>query len=72
MFCVFLDEEIGGHEGMETFVKHPEFQKLNIGFALDEGKQIFVFNHYQKLMTWTLQDYRFFPVWQLLYFWLLL
>lgn len=25
---------------METFVTHPEFQKLNIGFALDEGKYI--------------------------------
>lgn len=23
---------------METFVKHPEFQQLNIGFALDEGR----------------------------------
>uniref|UniRef100_A0A8C7DEA5 N-acyl-aliphatic-L-amino acid amidohydrolase n=1 Tax=Oncorhynchus kisutch TaxID=8019 RepID=A0A8C7DEA5_ONCKI len=32
------DEEVGGHKGMETFVKLPEFQKLNIGFALDEGK----------------------------------
>uniref|UniRef100_A0A667YCB6 N-acyl-aliphatic-L-amino acid amidohydrolase n=1 Tax=Myripristis murdjan TaxID=586833 RepID=A0A667YCB6_9TELE len=31
------DEEVGGHKGMETFVTHPEFQKLNIGFALDEG-----------------------------------
>uniref|UniRef100_A0A8C2WYL9 N-acyl-aliphatic-L-amino acid amidohydrolase n=1 Tax=Cyclopterus lumpus TaxID=8103 RepID=A0A8C2WYL9_CYCLU len=31
------DEEVGGHKGMETFVKHPEFNKLNIGFALDEG-----------------------------------
>uniref|UniRef100_A0A3Q1AHB6 N-acyl-aliphatic-L-amino acid amidohydrolase n=1 Tax=Amphiprion ocellaris TaxID=80972 RepID=A0A3Q1AHB6_AMPOC len=31
------DEEVGGHKGMETFVKHPEFQKLNVGFALDEG-----------------------------------
>ncbi|XP_053724778.1 aminoacylase-1-like [Synchiropus splendidus] len=31
------DEEVGGHKGMETFVKDPEFQKLNIGFALDEG-----------------------------------
>ncbi|XP_061146532.1 aminoacylase-1A-like isoform X1 [Syngnathus typhle] len=31
------DEEVGGEKGMETFVKHPEFQKLNIGFALDEG-----------------------------------
>ncbi|KAJ8258323.1 hypothetical protein COCON_G00173350 [Conger conger] len=31
------DEEVGGHKGMEMFVKHPEFQALNIGFALDEG-----------------------------------
>uniref|UniRef100_H3DB38 N-acyl-aliphatic-L-amino acid amidohydrolase n=1 Tax=Tetraodon nigroviridis TaxID=99883 RepID=H3DB38_TETNG len=31
------DEEVGGQQGMETFVKHSEFQKLNIGFALDEG-----------------------------------
>uniref|UniRef100_A0A8C2L6I4 N-acyl-aliphatic-L-amino acid amidohydrolase n=1 Tax=Cyprinus carpio TaxID=7962 RepID=A0A8C2L6I4_CYPCA len=31
------DEEVGGHKGMETFVKLPEFHKLNIGFALDEG-----------------------------------
>uniref|UniRef100_A0A674PCR9 N-acyl-aliphatic-L-amino acid amidohydrolase n=1 Tax=Takifugu rubripes TaxID=31033 RepID=A0A674PCR9_TAKRU len=31
------DEEVGGQKGMETFVKHPEFNKLNIGFALDEG-----------------------------------
>lgn len=23
---------------MDTFVKQPEFHKLNIGFALDEGK----------------------------------
>uniref|UniRef100_A0A8C1KKJ7 N-acyl-aliphatic-L-amino acid amidohydrolase n=1 Tax=Cyprinus carpio TaxID=7962 RepID=A0A8C1KKJ7_CYPCA len=38
VFLMFLtDEEVGGHKGMETFVKHPEFQKLNIGFALDEG-----------------------------------
>lgn len=35
---LFLDEEIGGQQGMETFVKHSEFQKLNIGFALDEGE----------------------------------
>lgn len=35
---LFPDEEIGGQQGMETFVKHQEFQKLNIGFALDEGK----------------------------------
>lgn len=32
------DEETGGHEGMETFVKRPEFQALRAGFALDEGK----------------------------------
>ncbi|KAG5274990.1 hypothetical protein AALO_G00142370 [Alosa alosa] len=31
------DEEVGGHKGMETFIKHPEFKQLNIGFALDEG-----------------------------------
>uniref|UniRef100_A0A3P9C3Q6 N-acyl-aliphatic-L-amino acid amidohydrolase n=1 Tax=Maylandia zebra TaxID=106582 RepID=A0A3P9C3Q6_9CICH len=31
------DEEVGGYKGMETFVKQPEFHKLNIGFALDEG-----------------------------------
>lgn len=41
-FSVFLDEEVGGNKGMETFVKHPEFKKLNIGFALDEGKQVSV------------------------------
>uniref|UniRef100_A0A8C4HJE2 N-acyl-aliphatic-L-amino acid amidohydrolase n=1 Tax=Dicentrarchus labrax TaxID=13489 RepID=A0A8C4HJE2_DICLA len=37
--CMFASYEhfVGGHKGMETFVKHPEFQKLNIGFALDEG-----------------------------------
>lgn len=35
---LFPDEEIGGQKGMETFVKHPEFNKLNIGFALDEGE----------------------------------
>uniref|UniRef100_A0A5F8H2R5 N-acyl-aliphatic-L-amino acid amidohydrolase n=1 Tax=Monodelphis domestica TaxID=13616 RepID=A0A5F8H2R5_MONDO len=31
------DEEIGGHKGMELFVKRPEFQALRAGFALDEG-----------------------------------
>lgn len=35
---LFPDEEVGGQKGMETFVKHPEFNKLNIGFALDEGE----------------------------------
>lgn len=31
------DEEIGGHDGMEKFVRTNRFQKLNIGFVLDEG-----------------------------------
>ncbi|EGD78878.1 aminoacylase-1 [Salpingoeca rosetta] len=31
------DEEIGGHDGMEIFVKDPLFKELNIGCALDEG-----------------------------------
>ncbi|KAM4651660.1 aminoacylase-1-like isoform 2-T7 [Discoglossus pictus] len=31
------DEEIGGHKGMEIFVKHPEFLALNPGIVLDEG-----------------------------------
>lgn len=31
------DEEIGGHKGMELFVKRPEFRALKAGFALDEG-----------------------------------
>ncbi|XP_053324680.1 aminoacylase-1 [Spea bombifrons] len=31
------DEEIGGHKGMELFVKYPEFRNLNPGITLDEG-----------------------------------
>lgn len=31
------DEEVGGREGMKLFVKTPQFQTLNVGFALDEG-----------------------------------
>ncbi|KAJ2224356.1 adenylate cyclase [Coemansia sp. RSA 485] len=31
------DEEIGGHDGMEKFVESEVFQRLNAGFALDEG-----------------------------------
>nr|XP_033781969.1 aminoacylase-1 isoform X1 [Geotrypetes seraphini] len=31
------DEEIGGHNGMALFIERPEFQNLNVGFALDEG-----------------------------------
>ncbi|KAL7985983.1 hypothetical protein Chor_011149 [Crotalus horridus] len=34
------DEEIGGHKGMELFVKTPEFAALNVGFALDEGIKV--------------------------------
>lgn len=32
------DEEVGGHKGMEMFVKRPEFKALNVGFAMDEGE----------------------------------
>ncbi len=31
------DEELGGIDGAGKFVSSPEFQKLNIGFSLDEG-----------------------------------
>ncbi|XP_078595531.1 aminoacylase-1-like [Branchiostoma floridae x Branchiostoma japonicum] len=31
------DEEIGGKLGMMKFIEHPEFQALNVAFALDEG-----------------------------------
>jgi len=31
------DEEVGGYKGMKLFVDTPEFKKLNVGFALDEG-----------------------------------
>uniref|UniRef100_A0A4X1SE43 N-acyl-aliphatic-L-amino acid amidohydrolase n=1 Tax=Sus scrofa TaxID=9823 RepID=A0A4X1SE43_PIG len=34
------DEEVGGHQGMELFVKRPEFQALRAGFALDEGLRV--------------------------------
>uniref|UniRef100_A0A670YHR5 Aminoacylase 1 n=1 Tax=Pseudonaja textilis TaxID=8673 RepID=A0A670YHR5_PSETE len=34
------DEEVGGHKGMELFVKTPEFAALNVGFALDEGIKV--------------------------------
>jgi hypothetical protein len=35
-YCI-LEEEVGGVEGMKLFVKTEAFQKLNVGFALDEG-----------------------------------
>jgi aminoacylase len=31
------DEEIGGNDGMEKWVKTDNFKNLNIGFAMDEG-----------------------------------
>ena len=31
------DEELGGFEGMNLFVKTPEFKAMNVGFSLDEG-----------------------------------
>lgn len=31
------EEEVGGKDGMETFIKMKEFAELNAGFALDEG-----------------------------------
>lgn len=31
------DEELGGFKGMKLFVQTPQFQKLNMGFGLDEG-----------------------------------
>ncbi|XP_066248195.1 aminoacylase-1-like isoform X2 [Euwallacea similis] len=31
------EEEVGGVDGMKPFVLTPEFKKLNVGFALDEG-----------------------------------
>jgi len=31
------EEEIGGHLGMEDFVKTKEFKQMNVGFSLDEG-----------------------------------
>lgn len=38
MACyAFLDEEIGGIDGMKTFSESQEFKSLNIGFGLDES-----------------------------------
>ncbi|GLH01414.1 Aminoacylase-1 [Gryllus bimaculatus] len=43
------DEEIGGVDGMEAFVKTETFAELNVGFAMDEGMawpgdEIVIFN----------------------------
>ena len=32
------DEEIGGHDGAEKFADSDEFEKMNVGIMLDEGK----------------------------------
>lgn len=43
------DEEIGGADGMGTYVQTDEFKKLNIGCALDEsmpGPSEMFFLHY--------------------------
>lgn len=37
IIVIFSDEEIGGLVGMKPFVNSPEFKKLNVGFAFDEG-----------------------------------
>lgn len=38
IFCYSRsDEEIGGDKGMRLFVKTDAFQRMNVGFALDEG-----------------------------------
>lgn len=31
------DEEIGGHDGAEAFVRSEEFRGLNVGVVMDEG-----------------------------------
>ena len=40
---LFADEEIGGFLGMNLFVKTEDFKKMNVGFALDEGKFLLSF-----------------------------
>ena len=35
MIAFAPDEEIGGHNGWETFMKAPEFKELNIGTFID-------------------------------------
>lgn len=50
-----LDEEIGGHDGMEKFVETDKFKELNVGFALDEShaspNDSYVI-HYAERCTW--------------------
>ncbi|TRY72313.1 hypothetical protein TCAL_05382, partial [Tigriopus californicus] len=35
--CFVPDEELGGIDGMGKYVSSPDFKKLNVGMALDEG-----------------------------------
>lgn len=45
--CSFLpDEEIGGKDGMQAFMKTQEFKDFNIGFALDEVLPVFILIYY--------------------------
>ena len=37
LIFIFIEEEMGGAEGMGMFVKTPTFKKMNVGFSLDEG-----------------------------------
>ena len=39
VYCL-VDEEIGGHKGMELLINLPEFKALNVAFALDEGSLV--------------------------------
>ena len=34
---VRTDEEIGGDEGMGSFVKSEDFKRMNVGFMIDES-----------------------------------
>ncbi len=35
--AVMPDEEVGGQHGMKKFVQNGDVDRLNVGFALDEG-----------------------------------
>lgn len=37
IITTFVDEEIGGIEGMKKFVETNDFKNLNVGFSIDEG-----------------------------------
>lgn len=42
LIILLTDEELGGFKGMKLFVQTPQFQKLNMGFGLDEGMLLHV------------------------------